>query len=106
MPEQLDAIFAALSDGTRRTMLDRLRGGELSAGELAAPHAISLTAVMKHVGVLERAGLVRREKRGRTVWCRLDPQALQAGAEWIERYRTFWSARVDDLAAHLAARRH
>ena len=101
----LDATFAALSDGTRRAVLARLRDGELSAGELAAPHEMTLTAMMKHLRVLERAGLVNREKRGRTVWCRLNPAPLRIASEWVDRYRTFWEEQLDSLASHLERKR-
>jgi DNA-binding transcriptional ArsR family regulator len=100
-PISLDATFAALSDGTRRAVLARLREGEVSAGELAAPHEMTLTAMMKHLRVLERAGLVEREKRGRTVWCRLNPSPLRPASEWMTRYRIFWEEQLGNLAAHV-----
>jgi|SRR6185436_14724809 len=104
-PMSLDATFAALSDGTRRAVLARLYDGELSAGDLAAPHAMTLTAMMKHLRVLEAAGLVKREKRGRTVWCRLNTAPLRIASEWVDRYRIFWDEQLDSLAAHLGRKK-
>lgn len=97
----LDATFAALSDGTRRAILGRLRGGERSLSELAAPFAMSQTAVSKHVRVLEEAGLVAVEKRGRTRHCRLTAAPLQGVAGWIEDYQAFWTGQLDALGAFL-----
>lgn len=99
----LDAVFAALSDRTRRGMLARLAEGEHSVGDLAAPFAMSLAAASKHIKVLEAAGLVRREIQGRTHRVRLDAQPLHAGMEWIRHYEAFWSRSLDVLAALLEA---
>jgi DNA-binding transcriptional ArsR family regulator len=98
----LDATFAALADPTRRAMLARLADDrQLSASALAAPFAMSLPAALKHIGVLAQAGLVRREKVGRTVHCRLEAEPLRAAHQWIARYERFWSERLDALAAIL-----
>jgi DNA-binding transcriptional ArsR family regulator len=94
---QLDASFAALSDATRRGVLARLGLGEASISALADSFAMTLTGMKKHVGVLERAGLVTTEKVGRVRTCRLGERALQAEAEWIERQRRMWEARFDEL---------
>ncbi len=75
--------------------------GDVTVSALAAPHDMTLTGVMKHLRVLERAGLVRREKRGRTVWCRLEAAPLKEAADWVTRYRAFWDMQFDVLAAHL-----
>lgn len=99
----LDAVFAALSDRTRRGMLARLAEGERSVGDLAAPFAMSLAAASKHIKVLEAAGLVRREVLGRTHRVHLDAQPLHAGMEWIRHYEAFWSRSLDALAALLGA---
>jgi DNA-binding transcriptional ArsR family regulator len=98
----LDATFAALSDPTRRAIVARLLQGQLAASELAGPHDMTLPAVMKHLRVLERAGLLNRQKLGRTVWCRLDAAPLKDVSEWVSRYRQFWETQFDSLAAHLA----
>jgi DNA-binding transcriptional ArsR family regulator len=100
-PAELDALFRALSDQTRRAMLQSLAVGARSVGELAAPHAMSLAAASKHIQMLERAGLVQREIQGRTHLCRLDPRPLHGGAEWIRHYEGFWNHRLDLLDAIL-----
>src|SRR5271168_1113092 len=98
----LDRTFAALSDPTRRALVMRLAEvPDLSVSELAAPFAISLPAVMKHLGVLSDAGLVAREKTGRVVACRLDAEPMREAFEWLNRYQKFWSERLDRLAAFL-----
>jgi DNA-binding transcriptional ArsR family regulator len=94
---QLDTVFHALGDATRRRMLRELAGGERSVGELAAPFAISLAAASKHIKALEKAGLVRREVRGRTHLCRLDPGPLASAHEWLGFYERFWTDRLDIL---------
>ena len=83
---QLDAVFHALGDATRRQMLRRLAGGEQTVGQLAEPFAISLAAASKHVKALESAGLIRREVRGRTHLCRLDPGPLASAKQWLSFY--------------------
>jgi DNA-binding transcriptional ArsR family regulator len=99
---RLDATFSALSDATRREMLMRLMRGEATVSELASPHAISLPAVMKHLQVLERAGLVSQRKIGRERHCRLTAGALQPASEWIQQYRQFWEQQFDALDRYLA----
>lgn len=98
---ELDAIFAALADGTRRAVLQSLDGGPKSITELAAPHDMSLTGFMKHLKVLEDAGLIAREKQGRVVSCTLSPAPMQAAADWLARYEKFWNERLDALARFL-----
>lgn len=99
--DRLDALFHALADGTRRRMLRSLGGQPRSVGELAAPFRISLAAASKHIKVLERAGLVTRQIRGRTHLCHLQPQALAEGEAWLRHYAQFWTARLDALDAVL-----
>lgn len=96
-PRNLDAVFGALADPTRRAMLQRLSQGEQSVGELAAPFDMSLAAASKHIRVLERAGLVRRKVLGRTHLCSLDVQPMHGGLEWMRHYEQFWNRRLDDL---------
>src|ERR1700729_288481 len=101
----LDRVFAALVDPTRRAILARLEQEEtLSITALAAPFAIKLPAVMKHLDVLGAAGLITRSKRGRTVDVRLSPERLREAADWLRRYERFWSPALDRLAAHAEAK--
>lgn len=93
----LDAIFAALSDPSRRWIVERLSRGEASVSDLAVPLGISLPAVMKHLRVLEEAGLVACEKTGRVRRCRLVGHPMKAAVDWMVRYRSFWEARLDAL---------
>jgi DNA-binding transcriptional ArsR family regulator len=99
---RLDATFSALADPTRRAMLAALMRREATVSELAEPHNISLPAVMKHLGVLERAGLVSQRKIGRERRCRLTAHALQPAAEWIAQYRQFWERQLDSLERYLS----
>src|SRR5688572_11312854 len=94
---QLDAVFHALGDATRRRMLRDLAGGERTVGELARPFDISLAAASKHIKALERAGLVRRRVEGRTHCCRLEARPLAGAHEWLEFYERFWIGRLDVL---------
>ncbi len=97
----LDRVFATLADPTRRAILARLaREENLSISALAAPFAIKLPAVMKHLDVLGNAGLITRSKHGRTVEVRLSPAPLRGATEWLRHYERFWSSALDRLAAH------
>jgi DNA-binding transcriptional ArsR family regulator len=91
---QLDTVFHALGDATRRQMLRELTRGERTVGQLAEPFAMSLAAASKHIKVLEHAGLVRREVRGRTHLCRLEPGPLASAHEWLIFYERFWTDRL------------
>jgi DNA-binding transcriptional ArsR family regulator len=101
----LDRTFSALSDPTRRGVLERLGRGPATVGELAGPFGMSLTGLGKHVRVLEEAGLVTTEKVGRTRLCRLGPERLEDAASWIERQRGLWERRLDKLEGHIEKRR-
>ena len=94
---RLDASFAALSDATRRGVLERLGRSDASITELADQFHMTLTGMKKHVGVLEQAGLVSTQKIGRVRTCRLGRRRLEEEAAWIERYRQLWAARFDAL---------
>jgi len=94
---RLDASFAALSDATRRGVLEQLGRSDTSITELAVKFRMTLTGMKKHVDVLEQAGLVATEKVGRVRTCRLGPRRLEEETAWIERYRQLWDARFDEL---------
>ena len=99
--QRLDAVFAALADSTRRAILARLeREDSASVSELARPFAIQLPAVMKHLDVLDDAGLIVRSKLGRTVTVRLRPEPMREAVEWLQRYERFWSESLDRLAVY------
>jgi DNA-binding transcriptional ArsR family regulator len=101
--ERLNRTFAALVDPTRRAMLARLEREEEGAtvSELAEPFAIKLPAVMKHLDVLDEAGLITRAKQGRVVTVRLSPKPMKEAMDWLHRYERFWSDRLDRLAAYV-----
>lgn len=94
---QLDAVFHCLGDATRRRMLRDLTRGERTVSQLAEPFAMSLAAASKHIKVLENAGLIRREVRGRTHLCRLVPGPLASAHQWLAFYEHFWTHRLDAL---------
>jgi DNA-binding transcriptional ArsR family regulator len=97
----LDLVFAALSDATRRRVLAQLEAGSSTVTELAQPHDMSLPGFMKHLAVLEAAGLIARSKEGRVVRCELDAAPMQEAATWISRYQRFWTERLDALGRYL-----
>jgi DNA-binding transcriptional ArsR family regulator len=94
---RLDASFAALSDATRRGVLEQLGRADASITDLAEKFRMTLTGMKKHVGVLEQAGLVTTKKIGRVRTCKLGPRRLEEETAWIERYRQLWSSRFDEL---------
>ena len=97
----LDRTFGALADPTRRRILARLAQGEGCVTELAEPYAMSLAAVSKHVIVLEKAGLVKRRRKGRVHWLALEAKPMQEAQAWIDRYRGFWEGNLDGLERYL-----
>ena len=102
----LDAVFAALADSTRRGILESLSSGGaqgpgMAVSELAAPHDMSLPGFMKHLKVLEDAGLVTRNKAGRVVSCTLEAQPMKQASAWMARYEKFWTEKLDSLARYL-----
>jgi DNA-binding transcriptional ArsR family regulator len=103
IPSQLDSVFHALGDATRRQMLREMATGERTVSELAAPFEMSLAAASKHIKVLEAAGLLRREVRGRTHVCSLGPGPLASAFEWLKFYEIFWAGRLDRLEELLRA---
>jgi DNA-binding transcriptional ArsR family regulator len=102
----LDSVFAALANPTRRDMLARLSRERLSVGELAAAYSMSGPAVTQHLNVLERAGLIRRETRRQWRDCVVTPEGLEAAAEWIDAQRAEWNERFDLLAERLSNKRN
>lgn len=95
--QQLDGVFAALADTTRRSLLEHLQNGPATVGALAEPHDMTIQGVSKHLKKLEAAGLVRRRKEGREVWCELAIGPLQQASTWIDEQRRFWEVRLDRL---------
>jgi DNA-binding transcriptional ArsR family regulator len=99
--DQLSVIFGALADPTRRAILARLAEGDATVNELAAPFAMTLPAISKHLKVLERAGLISRGREAQWRPCRLEAESLREASEWVEEYRQFWESSYDKLDAHL-----
>ncbi len=102
-PPDLDHVFSALADPTRRAILDRLSKGRANVTELADPFNMSLAAVSKHLTVLKEAGLVETEKDGRVHWINLRSGPLKEAAAWLDRYERFWNERLDALSRLLAS---
>ena len=99
---RLNQVFSALGDPTRRLILQALARHPATITEIASPFRVSLNAISKHVMVLENAGLVRREIRGREHHCRVDPRPLREANDWLEHYRQFWELRLDALELYVA----
>ncbi len=97
----LDRVYGALADPTRRAIMGMLAQGEANVGRLAERFPMSFNAVSKHVKVLERAGLIERDKRGHEQWLRLRPEPLATASSWLQRYRSFWETRLAALEALL-----
>ncbi len=100
-PDRLSATFSALADPTRRAILARLADGERSVSELAAPFAMSLPAVSKHLKVLERSGLIVRSREAQWRPCQIDAVPLKEAADWVSRYQSLWEASFDRLETYL-----
>ncbi len=100
--DKLDLVFSALSDSTRRAILEKLARGESSVSELAEPHDMSLPAISKHLRVLEDAGLIVREVEGRVHRITLESKPMKDAIAWLELYRKFWEAKFDALEKYLA----
>ena len=104
MAKNLNSVIVAISDPTRRAIIGRLARGPARISDVAAPFSMSLTGVCKHVRVLERAGLVRRTRRGRENTLELSAEPLREVARWISQYERFWNARLDRLEQFFAAK--
>jgi DNA-binding transcriptional ArsR family regulator len=98
---ELDRVFSALADPTRRAILRALTRHPATINEIARPFPVSLNAISKHVMVLERAGLLRREIRGREHHCRIEPRPLREADTWMKHYRHLWEVRLDALAVYV-----
>lgn len=103
---ELDRIFSALADPTRRAILRALTRHPATINEIAKPFPVSLNAISKHVMALERAGLLRREIKGREHHCWIEPRPLREAEEWLDYYRQFWEERMDALEAYVARKYH
>jgi DNA-binding transcriptional ArsR family regulator len=101
---QLNQVYGAIADPTRRAILGMLVGGEVTVGRLAEQFPISFNGVSKHVKVLEQAGLVQRRVSGREHWLRLRPAPLRDASRWLEHYREFWDTRLDAMEEFLVGR--
>ena len=100
--EILDAVFGALADPTRRSILERLAWGESRVTDLAEPFDMSLPAISKHLRILEEAGLLTRQREGRVHRIRLKSKTLKEAVDWLEYYRQFWETRLDSLEKYLS----
>ena len=102
-PDRLDLIFAALADPTRRRVLSMLLEDDMAVSDVAAPFQMSLAAISKHLSVLAEAGLISREKRGRVIWCKLEPDALRATSVWMQGFGQFEPVDLDAFERFLEA---
>ena len=103
MTRALDAIFSALADPTRRAILAMLWVDDMAVTDVAAPFQMSLTAISKHLGILADAGLISRERRGRVIWCKLEPDSLRAASVWMQGFGQFEAMDLDAFEAFLDA---
>jgi DNA-binding transcriptional ArsR family regulator len=101
MTDPLSRVFAALSDPTRRAILERLASGDATVGELAEPFEMTMPAISKHLSVLERAGLITKSRNGQRRNCRITATPLKNATDWLDRYRRHWEANLDQLDAYL-----
>jgi DNA-binding transcriptional ArsR family regulator len=102
MSETLDAVFAALADPTRRAILAMLLEDDMAVTDVAEPFAMSLAAISKHLGVLADAGLISRERRGRVIWCKLEPDSLRSASVWMQGFGQFEPLDLDAFERFLA----
>lgn len=103
MSDDLDTVFAALADPTRRAILAMLLEDDMAVTDVAEPFEMSLAAISKHLGLLARAGLITRERRGRVTWCKLEPDALRAASVWMQSFGQFDHLDLDALERLVAA---
>ncbi len=103
MSDQLDTVFAALSDPTRRTILSMLLEDDMAVTDVAEPFEMSLAAISKHLVILTKAGLISQEKRGRVKWCKLEPDAMRAASVWMQGFGQFEPVNLDAFERFLEA---
>ncbi|MDF1856711.1 metalloregulator ArsR/SmtB family transcription factor [Pseudooceanicola sp.] len=103
MTRDLDQVFSALADPTRRRILAMLLEDDMAVTDVAEPFEMSLAAVSKHLGILTRAGLISQDKRGRITWCKLEPGGLHAASVWMQGFGQFEPVNLDDFERFLAA---
>lgn len=101
MTDRLDTLFSALSDPTRRAILAMLLEDDMAVTDVAEPFAVSLAAISKHLGVLADAGLITRERRGRVIWCKLDPDSMRAASVWMQGFGQFEPLDLDEFERFL-----
>ena len=101
--ERLDAIFSALADPTRRSILTMLLEDDMAVTDVAAPFSMSLAAISKHLGILADAGMISREKRGRVIWCKLEPDAMQSASIWMQGFGQFEEMDLDAFERFLTS---
>ena len=102
MPKGLDTVFQALADPTRRRILNMLLEDDMAVTDVAEPFEVSLAAISKHLGVLTRAGLISQERRGRVIWCRLEPGAMKEASVWMQGFGQFEPVDLDAFETFLA----
>lgn len=102
MDAKLDLVFSALADPTRRAILSLLLEDDMAVTDVAEPFAMSLAAISKHLGILSEAGLISRERRGRVIWCKLEPDALRAASVWMQGFGQFEPVDLDGFERFLA----
>jgi DNA-binding transcriptional ArsR family regulator len=102
MADRLDTVFSALADPTRRAILGMLLEDDMAVTDVAEPFSMSLAAISKHLGVLAEAGLISRERRGRVIWCKLEPDALRAASVWMQGFGQFEPLDLDGFERFLA----
>jgi DNA-binding transcriptional ArsR family regulator len=102
--EQLTDVLSAVSHPTRRAIIERLAGGPARFVDIAEPFDVALNAITKHLKLLERAGLIEREKKGREVFISLRPQALRLVANWVHEYERFWNEKLDEFGSYFKQR--
>lgn len=103
MAASIDTVFSALADPTRRAILSMLLEDDMAVTDVAEPYAMSLAAISKHLAILAEAGLITREKRGRVIWCKLEPDAMRAASVWMQGFGQFEPVDLDDFERFLKA---